>query len=122
MPTRAPSAPHSRLRAVPSQPGPVQSSPPRGAVTPQTAPVTSDPAPASPPPAPVVAPSGASAHDAAPAATEQDAVVSLGGVSRDYGDGVGVFDIDLMVPPGTILGIVGPSGAGKTTTIRLITG
>ncbi len=49
-------------------------------------------------------------------------VIALRGVSRDYGDGVGVFDIDLQVPGGTILGIVGPSGAGKTTTIRLITG
>jgi len=33
-----------------------------------------------------------------------------------------VFDLDLVVPKGTILGVVGPSGAGKTTTIRLITG
>jgi ABC-2 type transport system ATP-binding protein len=46
----------------------------------------------------------------------------LRGAGRDFGDGVGVFDLDLTVPPGTILGIVGPSGAGKTTTIRLITG
>jgi ABC-2 type transport system ATP-binding protein len=30
--------------------------------------------------------------------------------------------IDLTVPRGTILGIIGPSGAGKTTTIRLLTG
>jgi ABC-2 type transport system ATP-binding protein len=50
------------------------------------------------------------------------APVSLRGASRDYGEGVGVFDVDLEVPPGSILGIVGPSGAGKTTTIRLITG
>jgi ABC-2 type transport system ATP-binding protein len=49
-------------------------------------------------------------------------VIALNGVSCDYGEGVGVFDIDLVVPGGTILGIVGPSGAGKTTTIRLITG
>ena len=46
----------------------------------------------------------------------------LRGAGRDFGEGVGVFDIDLEVRPGTILGIVGPSGAGKTTTIRLITG
>ncbi len=59
---------------------------------------------------------------AAAAAPAPDGVVVLQGVSRDYGDGVGVFDIDLVVPKGTILGIVGPSGAGKTTTIRLITG
>jgi ABC-2 type transport system ATP-binding protein len=49
-------------------------------------------------------------------------LVSLRGATRDFGDGVGVFDIDLAVPAGNILGIVGPSGAGKTTTIRMITG
>ena len=48
--------------------------------------------------------------------------VVLRGASRDYGEGAGVFDLDLTVAPGTILGIVGPSGAGKTTAIRLITG
>ena len=46
----------------------------------------------------------------------------LRGASRDFGEGVGVFDIDIAVPAGTILGIVGPSGAGKTTTIRMIAG
>ena len=51
-----------------------------------------------------------------------DAPVVLRGASRDHGSGVGVFDLDLVVPGGTILGLVGPSGAGKTTTVRLITG
>jgi ABC-2 type transport system ATP-binding protein len=51
-----------------------------------------------------------------------DALVALRGATRDFGDGVGVFDIDLAVPAGNILGIVGPSGAGKTRTIRMITG
>jgi ABC-2 type transport system ATP-binding protein len=57
---------------------------------------------------------------AIPPATEP--LVVLRGASRDFGEGVGVFDLDLEVPPGSILGVVGPSGAGKTTTIRLITG
>ncbi len=51
-----------------------------------------------------------------------DPIIVLEGASRDYGNGAGVFDLDLEVRPGTILGIVGPSGAGKTTAIRLITG
>jgi ABC-2 type transport system ATP-binding protein len=59
---------------------------------------------------------------ATPVTPAAEQVVALRGASRDYGEGVGVFDIDLVVPRGTILGIVGPSGAGKTTTIRLITG
>ena len=51
-----------------------------------------------------------------------DPAVRLVGVSRDFGAGSGVFGIDVDVPSGTIVGVVGPSGAGKTTTIRLITG
>jgi ABC-2 type transport system ATP-binding protein len=44
------------------------------------------------------------------------------GVTKDFGDGAGIHDLDLVVPAGSILGLVGPSGAGKTTTIRLLTG
>jgi ABC-2 type transport system ATP-binding protein len=62
----------------------------------------------------------ASPHAAPSGATAP--LVMLRGAGRDFGDGAGVFDVDLEVPPGTILGVVGPSGAGKTTTIRLITG
>jgi ABC-2 type transport system ATP-binding protein len=43
-------------------------------------------------------------------------------VSRRFGDRVVVQGVNLSVPPGTILGIIGPSGAGKTTTIRMLTG
>jgi ABC-2 type transport system ATP-binding protein len=48
--------------------------------------------------------------------------VVLDRVSRRFGDVLAVDDISLSVAPGTILGIIGPSGAGKTTTIRLISG
>lgn len=48
--------------------------------------------------------------------------VDLDGVTRHFGDVVGVEEISLGVPEGAIVGIIGPSGAGKTTTIRLITG
>jgi ABC-2 type transport system ATP-binding protein len=51
-----------------------------------------------------------------------DPVVSLRDASRDFGEGAGVFGISLDVAPGSILGVIGPSGAGKTTTIRLVTG
>ena len=44
------------------------------------------------------------------------------GVTKDFGEGAGIHDLDLVVPKGSILGLVGPSGAGKTTTIRLMTG
>ena len=43
-------------------------------------------------------------------------------VSRTYGSLVALEDLSLEVPAGSTLGVIGPSGAGKTTTIRLITG
>jgi ABC-2 type transport system ATP-binding protein len=36
--------------------------------------------------------------------------------------GDGVAGLDLDIPAGTIFGFIGPSGAGKTTTVRLLTG
>jgi ABC-2 type transport system ATP-binding protein len=49
-------------------------------------------------------------------------VVTMRGVSRAFEDRTVVSDIDLTIEPGTILGVIGPSGAGKTTTVRLLTG
>ena len=42
--------------------------------------------------------------------------------TKRFGDTTAVEDISLVVPAGTILGVIGPSGAGKTTTIRMLTG
>jgi ABC-2 type transport system ATP-binding protein len=39
-----------------------------------------------------------------------------------FPDQLAVDDISLVVPAGNILGLIGPSGAGKTTTIRVLTG
>ena len=47
-------------------------------------------------------------------------VVVCAGLTKDYGQGRGVFDLDLEIERGEILGLVGPNGAGKTTTIRLL--
>jgi ABC-2 type transport system ATP-binding protein len=44
------------------------------------------------------------------------------GAAKDYGEGVGVRDLQFAIPAGELLGVIGPSGAGKTTTIRLLTG
>ena len=49
-------------------------------------------------------------------------VVSLQEVSRRFGDVVAVDHVTIGVPQGAIVGVIGPSGAGKTTTIRLMTG
>ena len=43
-------------------------------------------------------------------------------LSKDYGQGHGLFDLDLEVKAGEVFGYLGPNGAGKTTTIRLLMG
>jgi ABC-2 type transport system ATP-binding protein len=43
-------------------------------------------------------------------------------LSKDYGLGRGLFDLDLDVPPREVFGYLGPNGSGKTTTIRLLMG
>ncbi|CAN5822969.1 ABC transporter ATP-binding protein [soil metagenome] len=51
-----------------------------------------------------------------------DAPVVVSGVSVRFGDVQAMDSISMVVPRATILGVIGPSGAGKTTTIRVLTG
>ncbi|HEY3377616.1 MAG TPA: ABC transporter ATP-binding protein [Armatimonadota bacterium] len=44
------------------------------------------------------------------------------GLRKDFGDLHAVDGLDLAVKPGEIFGLVGPDGAGKTTTMRLLAG
>ncbi|HLH69039.1 MAG TPA: ABC transporter ATP-binding protein [Candidatus Dormibacteraeota bacterium] len=44
------------------------------------------------------------------------------GLTKDYGGGRGLFDLDLGVAEGEAFGYLGPNGAGKSTTIRLLMG
>ena len=46
--------------------------------------------------------------------------IHTAGLTKDYGAGRGLFDLDLEVPVGQVFGYLGPNGAGKTTTIRLL--
>ena len=46
-------------------------------------------------------------------------IVTTSGLTRDYG-GAGLFGVDLVVPRGSIYGLVGPNGAGKTTLLSLL--
>lgn len=53
-------------------------------------------------------------------ATARAVAISCRGLTRDYGEGRGLFDLDLDVRRGEVFGFVGENGAGKTTTIRLL--
>lgn len=44
------------------------------------------------------------------------------GLTRRYGGRIVVDNLDLRIEAGEIFGLVGPDGAGKTTTLRMITG
>ena len=50
------------------------------------------------------------------------AEVRLEGVSKRFGHTQAVADLSLHVPDGEILVLLGPTGAGKTTTLRLVAG
>lgn len=49
-------------------------------------------------------------------------VIEIKNVTKDYGQGKGIFNINLDIYKGEMLGFVGSNGAGKTTTIRNIMG
>jgi ABC-2 type transport system ATP-binding protein len=51
-----------------------------------------------------------------------EAAVSLRDLTRRFGDNVAVDGLSLDVRPGELFGIVGPDGAGKTTTLRMLAG
>jgi len=46
--------------------------------------------------------------------------IATRGLTKDYGGGRGLLDLDLEVAPQQVFGFLGPNGAGKTTTIRLL--
>jgi ABC-2 type transport system ATP-binding protein len=53
---------------------------------------------------------------------DPDRAVWLEGVSKRFGSHNAVSDLDFEVPRGSIYGLLGPNGSGKTTTIRMIMG
>ena len=48
------------------------------------------------------------------------AAIETRGLSKDYGEDRGVFDLDLEVRPGEVFGFLGPNGAGKSTTMKML--
>ncbi|MEE4301347.1 MAG: amino acid ABC transporter ATP-binding protein [Pseudomonadales bacterium] len=51
-----------------------------------------------------------------------DAIVTLRGVGKHFGDHAALDAVDLDVAAGEVVCVIGPSGAGKSTLIRCING
>ena len=49
-----------------------------------------------------------------------DAAIRAERLSKDYGAGRGLFELDLEIGRGEVFGFLGPNGAGKSTTMRLL--
>ncbi len=47
-------------------------------------------------------------------------MISIDGLTKDYGPVIGLDGLTLDVQDGEVLGFLGPNGSGKTTTIRLL--
>lgn len=48
--------------------------------------------------------------------------IDVAGVSKRFGDFVALDDVDLAIPTGQLTALLGPSGGGKTTLLRIIAG
>jgi len=52
--------------------------------------------------------------------TDPEPAITLAGLSRSFGDIVAVDGLTFQVHRGELLGLAGPDGAGKTTTLRML--
>ena len=52
----------------------------------------------------------------------EEIIISVKNLTKDYGRGRGVFDVSFDIPKGATFGYCGTNGSGKTTTIRHIMG
>jgi ABC-2 type transport system ATP-binding protein len=56
------------------------------------------------------------------AVLQNEGVIRAKQLTKKFGDETAVENISFEVPRSSIFGFIGPSGAGKTTTVRLLTG
>ncbi|HNT77217.1 MAG TPA: energy-dependent translational throttle protein EttA [Anaerolineae bacterium] len=51
-----------------------------------------------------------------------DLVIDFEGVRKGFGDRVLIEDLSVSLPPGSIVGVIGPNGVGKSTLLKMIAG
>ncbi len=49
-------------------------------------------------------------------------MIEIKGLTKQFSNGKGIFDVSFSVSPGEVVGFLGPNGAGKSTTIRQLMG
>ncbi|MCY7304248.1 MAG: ATP-binding cassette domain-containing protein, partial [Thermoleophilia bacterium] len=65
---------------------------------------------------------GRTAEGRPPIAPSQPEPLVVRGVSKRFGASVALEEVDVIVGPGSIVGLVGANGSGKTTLLRLAAG
>lgn len=49
-------------------------------------------------------------------------IITVQGLTKDFGEGKGVYNLNFEINEGEVIGITGANGSGKTTTIRQLMG
>ena len=49
-------------------------------------------------------------------------LVTITGLTKNYGRHTALYPLNLTIPRGRIIGLLGPNGSGKTTLIKLLCG
>ena len=48
--------------------------------------------------------------------------ITVDGLTKDFGSTRAVDDLSFEIHPGRVVGLLGPNGSGKTTTLRMLLG
>jgi sulfate-transporting ATPase len=51
-----------------------------------------------------------------------DVVIEAEGLTKGYGENLLMEDVEFLIPPGALVGVIGANGAGKTTLFKMIVG